>query len=138
MSLSFIKDCLKIFEYFKDDILDSKSNFAFDQIALGLDNNTEFTQILIELKSEVHKGFGIRYRKESDSLLIVRTIGSSVDLNISTKLDDFVDEDESQLILIHGRYITNSGLFGDDLELCLSSFEEFKSSKLISTIFKKG
>ena len=138
MSLSFIKDCLQIFEYFKDEIVISKSNFSFNPTAIGLDNDTEFTQITIELNNEASTAFGIRYRKELDTLLIVRALDSNIDLNISIKLDDFISEDEPKLILIHGRYITNSGLFGDDLESCLNHFEEFKSSKLISPIFKRN
>lgn len=144
MSISFLKDCLQIFDYFKNDTVESKSNFSFDNISFGLDNTLDYTQVVIEIKHGIYTGFGVRFtgfgvrfHKKSDTLQIVRTIDSGVDINISIKLDDFRTEDETKLILIHGRKITNSGLFEDNSESYINSFEDLKSSKLISPIFNK-
>lgn len=137
MSISFIKDCLQKFDYFKNDNVESKSNFSFDNIAFGLDNTLDYTQVVIEIKYGIYTGVGVRFHKKSDTLRIVRTIDSGVDINISIKLDDFRTEDETKLILIHGRKITNSGLFEDNSVSCLKSFENLKTSKLISPIFNK-
>lgn len=135
MSLSFLKDCLQIFDYFKNDTIESKSNFSFDNITFGIDNNIDYTQVVIELKYGIFTGFGVRFHKKLDTLQIVRTIDSGMDISI--KLDDFRTEDEAKLILIHGKKITNSGLFEDNSELYINSFEDLKSSKLISHLFDK-
>ena len=137
MSLSFLKDCLQIFDYFKNDTVGFRSNFPFYNIAFGLDNTLDYTQVVIEIKYSIYTGFGIRYHKKSDTLQIVRTIDSGVDTDISIKLDDFRTEDETKLILIHGRKITNSGLFEDNSESYIKSFENLKTSKLISHLFNK-
>lgn len=138
MSLSFIKDSIKIFDYFEKEYNHFRLEFS-KKGTIEIENGSDyliFGRYPAISKTRIY----LRYSKPHRMLKIIRLTNGNYITEAEIKNSDvrnFKNQDEITLILIHGRSITNSGLFGDDLIPSLEIFDEFKASKLISPIFNK-